>query len=112
MPYRDANGVIYGRYQIKQVIVGPFSVSACARRTDRSPGQAGVSGTSGVKWPAEDTVHHACVLYSSAEQEEAPSNLRRCGRQHPGCAAAHNTAGIQKKTTEGKCLITGQTIMI
>ncbi|CAF99223.1 unnamed protein product [Tetraodon nigroviridis] len=88
------------------------SVSACARRTDRSPGQAGVSGTSGVKWPAEDTVHHACVLYSSAEQEEAPSNLRRCGRQHPGCAAAHNTAGIQKKTTEGKCLITGQTIMI
>lgn len=75
MPYRDANGVIYGRYKIKQVIISPFTSGVGS--TDRSPGQARVSGTSGVKWPEEDTVHHACVLYSSAEQPitsvEAPS---------------------------------------
>lgn len=77
MPYRDANGVIYGRYKMKQVIISPFSAGVCVHvcmrvcvleSTDRSPGQARVNGTSGVKWPEEDTVHHACVLYSSAEQ--------------------------------------------
>lgn len=84
MPYRDVNGVIYGRYKMKRVTIGPFSAGAWAcvcvcvlESTDRSPGQARVSGTSGVKWPEEDTVQHACVLYSSAEQPitsaEAPS---------------------------------------
>lgn len=94
--YRDVNAVIYRRYKMKRFIMA-FSLR-CDRVASLSRGRLQklcyspsglryVSGTWGVKWPVEDTVHGTSVQYGSVEQPntvvEAALHLwpeNTCGR--------------------------------